>query len=574
MLRRLALPVCALTGCYAGTSGNADDAGSGVGTETAATDPSAGSDGESAGESAGDTGDGSEDDGDEFGRAQLRRLTHAQFERSIHDLLGETIVVRDDLDPDLYAELFSTVGASMVTTSSVGVERYETAALDAAHQAFADPDARATLVGCDPVAEPACAGELLARLGRRAWRRPLDADELARYEALVTGAPGAEGDPWLGLELAVAALLQSPNFLYLVEIGEPDPDAPARTRYTDWEMAGRLAAFVWASAPDDELLDAAAAGELSEADEVLAQAERMLADPRADAALGQFFGELLHFDAVDSIAKDPAIFPEANAGLFAAMRGEGERMVAALLADDADVRDLFDTRRTFVTAELAELYGMDAPDPATMDADGFAPVTIPDDWARAGFFGTGVFLASGGTVTRTSPTKRGNFVQRRLRCTEVPPPPDDVDAQFPPASEDDLVTMRERLEIHRENPTCAGCHDLMDPIGLSLEHFDGIGRHRDDDRGLALDVTAEIDGVAFEGLTGLAATLREDPATARCLAGHAYRFAIGHADGVAEIEIVGALAEGFDADGYRFGPLVRAIVASEGFRFRGRAEEP
>lgn len=117
--------------------------------------------------------------------------------------------------------------------------------------------------------------------------------------------------------------------MYLVELGEPDPDAPARTRYTDWEMAGRLAAFVWASVPDDELLDAAAAGELSDADAVLAHAERMLADPRAGAALGQFFDELLHFDAVDSIAKDPTLFPEANAGLFAAMRGEAQRMVAA-----------------------------------------------------------------------------------------------------------------------------------------------------------------------------------------------------------------------------------------------------
>ena len=569
MVRSSALLLCALTGCYIGTRGDPSQDPSGEAGSEGAGEGVGGSEESGAGESDG----GTDADGGEFERAQLRRLTKQQFIGSIHDLLGPDIVVRDDIEPDLVAELFSTVGASVVTTSNVGVEQYETAALDAAHQVFANPDARAQLVGCDPTSDDACAGEFFARFGRRAWRRPLASDELDRYVALVDGITSSEGDAWLGLELGVAGMLQSPNFLYLVELGEPDPDAPDRRRYTDWEMAGRLAAFIWASAPDDALLDAAEAGELVGSDGVLAQVERMLGDPRSEAALGQFFDELLHFAIVDTMVKDAALFPEANVALFQAMRGEARRMIAALvLQEDADVRDLFDTRETFVTAELASLYGMDPPDPALMDDEGFAPVTIPDNWARAGIFGTGVFLAGNGTVTRTSPTKRGYFVQKRLRCVEVPPPPDDVDAQFPEGTDDDLVTMRERLAEHRENPTCAGCHDQMDPIGLSLEHFDGIGRHRDDDRGLPLDVTAELGGVAFEGLTGLAATLREDPGLARCLAGHVYRFAIGHADTIAEAEIVDALADGFAGDGYRFAPLVRAIVGSEGFRTRGRTQ--
>jgi len=189
MLRRLAISLCALTGCYAGTAGVAEEPSS-TDTGGTAADPSAASADESGGDGS-DDGTGTEDNGDEFGRAQLRRLTHEQLVHSIHDLLGDAIVVRADLDPDKYTELFSTVGASVITTSAFGVERYELAALDAAHQAFADPDGRVALVGCDPTTEAACASEFLARFGRRAWRRPLDADELARYEALATSAPGA-----------------------------------------------------------------------------------------------------------------------------------------------------------------------------------------------------------------------------------------------------------------------------------------------------------------------------------------------------------------------------------------------
>ena len=242
MVRRIAFVLCASTGCYAGAGAGDDDAG----------DASAGSDGPDDGVDdtadddggSGDETSGVEPEEHDFERAQVRRLTQEQFVGSIHDLLGEQVIVRSDIDPDVIADLFTTVGASTVSTSSVGVERYELATLDAAHQVFSDPELRAELVGCDPVEDDGCAADFLASFGRRAWRRPLADDELARYVALVTGAPGVEGDGWLGLELATAGLLQSPNFLYLVEVGEPDPEEPTRWRYTDYEMAGRLAAFL------------------------------------------------------------------------------------------------------------------------------------------------------------------------------------------------------------------------------------------------------------------------------------------------------------------------------------------
>jgi hypothetical protein len=182
-----------------------------------------------------------------------------------------------------------------------------------------------------------------------------------------------------------------------------------------------------------------------------------------------------------------------------------------------------------------------------------------------------MFLASTGTLTRTSPTVRGLFLQRRLRCNEIPPPPDDVDAEFPAEVEGEQTTMRERLAVHRENPTCAGCHDQLDPLGLVLEHFDGLGRHRETDNGLELDVSGTIDGQSFDGLSGLVGFLRDDPATTTCMVRQAYRFATGHHESAEEAEILDALLAEFVDSGHRFGTLARAIVTSDGFRFRGRA---
>jgi len=560
MNRLFALTFCATTGCYTGVSGfdpaeAADDTG-GTGAET-----------------GDESGDGSEDDGEpegSFGRSGLRRLTRLQLVNSIRDLLGSEIVISSDLDPDLVAELFTTVGASQVTTTSIGVQRYEATTIDVVHQAFDDPEGRAALVGCDPTLDDSCAEAFLSAFGRRAWRRPLDGDELGRYVALAHEA--APDDPWLGLELATAGVLQSPSFLYIVEIGEPDPDAPERQRYTDWEMAGRLAAFVWASAPDDALLDAAAAGRLQTAEDVATQVDRMLADPRAAKALATFFDELLNLQAADNLVKDPELYPEASSALFAAMRGEMERVIAKLvLEDDADLRNLFDNRQTFVTSDLAALYGLPAPDPALMDAEGFAPATIPAHWERTGIFGSALFLAVNASVQLTSPTRRGLFLQQRLRCTPLPPPPANVDTEIP-LDTDEHVTMRQFFEEHLENPSCAGCHDHVDPIGLSLEHFDGLGRHRDDDLGLPLDVSGELGGQAYEGLPGLATLMRDDPTTMACITRQAYRFAIGHADGTNELAILTALSDDFEASGHRFSALVRELVLSDGFRYLGAAQ--
>jgi hypothetical protein len=289
-------------------------------------------------------------------------------------------------------------------------------------------------------------------------------------------------------------------------------------------------------------------------------------------ALSGFFAELLHLDMVDHMVKDPEIYPGATPELFDAMRGEAERVIDRIvLQDDADLRDLFDTRQTFVTAELAALYGLPSPDPALVDAEGFAPATIPEGWERIGIFGTAVFLAGNANRSSTSPTRRGFFLQQRFRCFTLPPPPEGVDTELPPEA-GEHQTMRDRLAEHRNNPQCAGCHDHVDPIGLSLERFDGLGRHRDDDDGLELDVNGQLEGQAFEGLPGLAATLRDDPATMSCLARHAYRFATGHPDSAAEAETLDALADEFAASGNRFRALVRELVLTEGFRYLGTAE--
>jgi hypothetical protein len=546
-------------GCYGGLHGSgALDEG---GDTDGATD---------SGADDGDSGDTDPAEVGGFGRAQLRRLTGAQWRQSVSDLLQIPVDGSVQLDPDLHAELFSTVGASTVRTTQLGVERYEAAALQVAAVAFADADARVQLVGCAPQApDDPCVETFLGAFGRRAWRRPLTDEELSRYATLASDSAAIyDGDAWRGVELAVAALLQSPNFLYVVELGEPDPDQPERPRYTDWEMAGRLAAFLWNSVPDEALLQAAASSQLTDADGLAAQIERMAADPRARAAAVRFFEEYLHVDQMDALVKDPAAFPAASPELLASMRIEVAKLVEDVVFDqDAGAAELLTTTRTFVDAPLAALYGLPAPDPALVDAEGFAPAELPPDWARSGLLGTAALLSVNARVTRTSPTLRGLFVQKRLLCFDIPPPPDNVDTELPEFEEH--VTMRERVAMHLQDQTCSACHQFIDPIGLAMEHFDGIGAHRDDDQGLPLDVTGTLDGADFDGLEQLAETIVQHPNLAGCIARQAYRHATGHRESGEEGDILTALTASFRQADERFLALFVEIAESDGFRFLG-----
>lgn len=502
-------------------------------------------------------------------QAVLRRLTRSQYRETLRALFGPAVQLPEDLEVDTPLHGFTTVGASELSIGPRALEQYEAAAMQTAHQVFVDSAARLALLGCDiSAATDPCVGAFLERFARRAWRRPLTSDELARWWGLAQSLAQRFSDPWFGVEMMVVGLLQSPNFLYQVELGVQDDQDPTRRQFTGYEMASRLAYFIWGGPPDDALLDAAAAGELDTAEGVRDQARKMLDDPRAEPAIVAFFDEHLKLERLLTLSKDTEVFPQLTPTLTASMRTEVHRLIAHLVfAQDADLRTLFTTQTTFVNGELARLYGL-----GPVDGDAFVQVELPASGPRAGVLTTGAFLTLNAHATVTSPTLRGRYVRQSVLCQDIPPPPAGVITVLPePDPNTGPQTLRQRLEtLHLGNSTCAGCHVLMDPIGFAFESFDPLGAYRTTDNGLPVDPRGELNGQGFAGARSLSAMLAEEPAVADCLSRMAYRYATGHLETRGELRVLRGLAAAFREGGHRLSELIVALVASDGFRYAGQ----
>lgn len=491
----------------------------------------------------------------------MYRLTRAQYENSVRDLLGDVEVPRD-LEDDTPLHGFASVGASELTISPRAVEQYEAAARQLMAQVFT-PDRRVAFTGCD---DPSldCAATFVATFGRRAWRRPLSNEEVTLFTELYEQLAADLLDPWQALEFTATGMLQAPDFLFRVEHGEAAEDG---RRYTNYEMAARLSYLLWNSTPDDALLDAAERGELVTDAGLRAQAERLLADPRARDTVRRYFGEYFNLGRLDALEKDRDLFPQMSDTLGPAMRGEIERVIDHFVFErDSDLRELLTTRDTFVTAELAALYNLPA-----VETPGFVPVELPEDGPRAGLMAMGGILALNAHNTVTSPTHRGKFVQNFLLCVDVPPPPPGVVTSLEEIPDDEAapITTREKLARHAEDPACVGCHRLMDPLGLALENFDAIGAWRTTENGLPIDASAEIQGVRFQGAKELGALLRDQDAIGECVARRLYRHASGRLEEREQERAIIDLTADFVSNGHRFQSLLIALVLSDGFRRTG-----
>ena len=492
----------------------------------------------------------------------LRRLTVQQYRNSIKDLLGPRATVPGDLEPDVVLSGFSSVGAAQVALSPLATEQFQAAAFFLAHEALSDTTGRAALVGCAPAAatDEACVRAFLAGFGRRAWRRPLASEEVSRYVTVATGAQAALGDFWAGLEYGMAGLLLSPHFLYRVELGSGAP-AEHGVAFDDWELATRLSFLLWNTTPDDALLDAAAAGRLSSGAGMATQAQRLLQSPRARAAVQAFFTELYQLGGLEQLEQSPAAFPQVTPTLGAAMRDQTLRTLEDLVFErDGDYRDFFQGTSTMLNAELAKLYGVAAP-----AGGGWARVAMPASSLRVGFLGQAAFLAGNAHPTSTSPTLRGKFIREVLLCQPVPPPPPDVNTTLPEDKGAAALTMRKKLEQHRQAAACKSCHQFMDPLGLGLENFDGVGALRTMEAGQVIDASGDLDGAAFDGPVRLAHLVGAHEDVPTCLARSLYRHATGHLEQAGEEAAIQALASRFDGDGHRFRALLLGLVTSPGF---------
>ncbi|HWU91385.1 MAG TPA: DUF1592 domain-containing protein [Kofleriaceae bacterium] len=495
---------------------------------------------------------------------RMRKLLASQYVASVKALLGPAAASVARPPPDIASQGFDAIGAAELAISEPALAAYEQSAQAIANRIVADVSNVPALMGCTPAGagDAACFETFVRGFGRRAFRRPLTDEERARYVGLATTTAARYQNAYAGTAYALMAFLQSPYFLYQVEVGEPDPAEPTRRRLTGSELATRMAYFLTDAPPDAALLDAAEAGQLATPEAVRAIAQQLVERPEARDALDSFYDERFKLRQLASLTKDPAVFPQFTPALGAAMRQEALLLLRDVVwTNNSDYRDLFTAPYAYVNTALAQLYGT-----MPVNGGGFERRFLPPD--RQGVLGSGAFLAREAHPGFTSPTRRGRFISERVLCIDIPPPPPEVMAQPPAPIPGMPMTMRQRLRAHAANEACASCHARMDGIGLALENFDGLGAFRTQDTGLPIDASGEIFEVGtFRGLAGLTALVRERPELHRCWVRSLYRHATGHLEAEADEAALLDVDQRFEAARYRLKDLLVEIVASDAFRF-------
>jgi hypothetical protein len=430
-----------------------------------------------------------------------------------------------------------------------------------------DTPSRQRVFVCDPIggSEDRCARQIIATLARRAYRRPvIDADLAAplNFYKQARAESGFES----GIEMALRALLASPEFLFRIE-RDPANVAPGTAyRLSDLELGSRLSFFLWSSIPDEELLTLAERGDLRKPAVLDRQVRRMLADQRSRTLTTNFADQWLHLRNLAAVRPDGRLFPDFDDNLRKAFRKETELLFDTIVEEDRSVLDLLTANFTFLNERLARHYGI-----PNVYGDQFRRVTLPDSSERMGLLGHGSVLTVTSYAHRTSPVLRGKWILENLMGMPPPPPPGNV----PPLAESKPgarpLTMRERMAEHRANPTCASCHKLMDPAGLSMENFDAIGRWRArGEDGVAIDASGGLPtGATFSGAAGLRKAIVERPELfAGTLTEKLMTYALGrglmHHDAPAVREILRRAARA----NYSFSSVVLGIAASTPFQFR------
>lgn len=502
----------------------------------------------------------------EPGPIAMRRITAEQYRQTIADVFAPELQVTGRFEPDSRRNGLLAVGTAWVSITPAGFEQYDAMARRIAARVL-EPEQRKRFVPCLP-ADPAtsdskCAGAFVRRYGLRLFRRPLTDEQVASRVALADAAASQTGDFYAGLRVVLASLLVSPEFLFRVERASPDPGDPKILRLDDYSLASSLSHFLWNTTPDAELLAAAERGALASDAGLAREVDRLLTSPRLETGVRAYFDDVLGFDGLEDVSKDSVVYPRFSRQVLDDAREQTLRVVADhLVARQADYRELFTTRRSFMTRTLGLVYGV----PVRV-REGFEAMEFPEQSPRAGLLSHVSVLALHAHPGRSSATLRGIFVREALLCQEIPAAPANVDfTVVQDVANPDLKTARERLEAHRTEAACANCHRLVDPVGLALEPYDGAGMFRANENGVAIDATGELDGSAFVGPTGLGEALRESEGVAACAVLGLFRYALGREPEYAERAFLRELEGRFEDAGYRFPDLMRAIALSQSFR--------
>jgi hypothetical protein len=510
---------------------------------------------------------------------RVRRLTHSQYEHTVRDLLSDQSQPAGGFPKEDFINGFKNQVEGQ-GISPLQAEAYGKAAERLAVAAFRGGDHHGLIPGrpTSPT-DAACAERFVRQFGLKAFRRPLTEHESHLYSGLFLEEARRTNDFQDGAAVVVEAMLQSPHFLFRVERGASGP-------YAAYESASRLSYLLWDTMPSDDLLAAAARGELTSVDQIEAVARRMLDDPRARSSMDEFLAQWMRFDRVLGATRDRRRFREFNSEIASAMVEETRRLFNHLVWHDQNFMEFFTASYTFVNADLARLYGLPAP------AEELGRVEYPAESGRSGVLGHGSFLVLTSKPAETSPTARGLFIRNQFLGHEVPPPPPGVNAVLPAIAENAPMTNRQRLAVHLNSEACASCHRLIDPIGLSFEQYNaigsfqpkmalqfGAGRGGDDPSArrmttveLDLDTTGFIQGFeesTFSTPKELGRLLAASEACQKCIVKQLFRYAFGRAETPSDRPVIDDLLETFRDSGFRFRELLVALVTSELFLQRG-----
>ena len=534
-----------------GVLGCTSESGGGAGAGPAPTMPGA------SGSSSGAAGTGPTVSGD-VGTIPIHQVSAREYNNTARDLLGTALQPGSSFQ-SFEAAGFDTLAAAGVMNSRK-VADYFSAASTLAADVFGDPARRAGIVTCEPAAagDTACAESIIKTFGARAFRRPLEATEVADFVVRYQEALAQNLDHAGAMQHVVRILLASPQFIYRMEF---DPDATSVHPLSAYELASRLSYLMWSSMPDATLFATAATGELLTPERLSVEVDRMLGDPRSRELVDNFAAQWLGTRRLSDHVVDSSAYPTWTPALGAAMQQEMGAYFDDFLHGTQTYDQFLTSRVNFVDASLATLYGLPAP-----GAAGLTRVTN-DTGVRAGFLGLAGFLTHTSRMDRTAPSIRGKWIVNSLKCMELELPPN----LNPPPLGDPAPgqTVRQVLDAHRANPSCAGCHNILDPLGLGLEHFDAIGRYRDVYAGgLAVDSKGQLtDGSSFDGLVQLADAMSKDPGFVACAARKLFVYGLGRKSDGSEAYLDQIVTQ-WQASGLSLRNLLKQLVVNDTFRSR------
>lgn len=489
--------------------------------------------------------------GDNLGGMPIHHLTSAEYNNTVAHLLG-TKLRPADFFPSAAATGFDANVGVLSGVSQVLLQGYYDAARDLAADAFANDAQRARILICEPEStkDTACPRRIIEAFGLRAFRRPLEAAESSRYLKKYTEARSTLGMTHEeAAQHVVRILLTSPNFLLRIELDE-DPESADSRALDSYEIASRLSYLLWSSMPDDALFDLAKKDELESKEAIEAQVDRMLADPRSSGFFANFFGQWLGTRQLGSHHADTTLFPEWSDDVQQAMIDQANEYLAEFTVGDRRWSDF-----------------LSAPHPESAPLD---PIYASDPGNdRSGFLTLPAFLTLSSLPERTSPTSRAKTIIVGLFCTNISPPPNlnipDLGAAG--GTNVDIQNVRKKLEEHRKDPACASCHNTLDPIGLSLENFDAVGRYRTEyTNGDPIDATGTYAGKSFQDIRGLVPSLVKDGRFLNCPPSKLFSYALRRTPTSDDQTTINAITASWK--GGTISDLARHVATSDAFRYR------